>query len=311
VLTTFPESLRTFALRALADLGVEVRTGTLVTSIEPGVVRAGSTVIEADTVLWAAGVAASPLGRTLGVPVDRVGRVLVEPDLTVPGHPELYVVGDLAGFTHQGGRQLPGVAHVAGPGGQPLPGVAQVAMQQAGHVARIIREQVPAGSRRAFRYVDLGSLATIGRAKAVADFGWMRFKGYFAWLLWLFVHIMKLTGFRNRVVVLVQWAWAYVSYQRSIRLITGDDRSAEAALPPRSPTGSGRREHHDAARSDLPAEARPPEVAAAARRPDHGAEAGSNSGEDPAKSLTAQSRHERGTGATAEEATSSRGSSGS
>jgi NADH dehydrogenase len=214
VLTTFPEPLREFALRALRDLGVDVRTGTLVTGIEPGLVRAGDAVIEADTVLWAAGVAASPLGRTLGVPVDRVGRVLVEPDLSVPGHPEAFVIGDLA--------------HVPGPDGKPLPGVAQVAMQQATHVARTIATRVPPGSRRPFRYLDLGNLATIGRAKAIADFGWVRFKGYFAWLLWLFVHIMKLTGFRNRVIVLVQWAWAYVSYQRSIRLITGDERAAAA-----------------------------------------------------------------------------------
>jgi NADH dehydrogenase len=151
----------------------------------------------------------------MGVPVDSVGRVLVRPDLSLEGHPQVFVLGDLA--------------HLDGPDGKPLPGVAPVAMQQAQHVARIIRDAAARGDRPAFRYVNFGNLATIGRASAVADFGWIRLSGYVAWVLWLFVHILKLTGFRNRLVVLVQWAWAYVTYQRSIRLITGEEAATSRA----------------------------------------------------------------------------------
>jgi NADH:ubiquinone reductase (H+-translocating) len=207
ILTAFPEDLRAAAMRSLQDLGVEVRLGAVVTQIEPNVVWIGEERLEAGTVLWAAGVAASPLGRTLGVGVDRAGRVAVERDLTVPGHPEVYVIGDLALFTHDGA---------------PLPGVAPVAMQQAEHAARNIVRSIDHQSRLPFRYKDLGNLATIGRHSAIADFGRFRFSGWIAWMLWLFIHIMKLTGFRNRLVVLVQWAFAYFTYQRSVRLITGD-----------------------------------------------------------------------------------------
>jgi NADH dehydrogenase len=216
VLATFPEDLRQHAETSLRRLGVEVRTNLMVTRIADGIVEAGDQRIEAGTILWAAGVAASPLGRTLGVAVDRVGRVPVGPDLTIEGHPEVFVIGDLA--------------LASGPGGTPLPGVAAVALQQGQYVARVIAEVQPAAGRRPFRYVNLGNLATIGRASAVADFGWIRVKGYIGWLLWLFVHIMKLTGFRNRLLVLMQWAWAYVTYQRSVRLITG----REAASSPDS-----------------------------------------------------------------------------
>lgn len=207
VLPTFPPDLRRYAAQALRHLGVEVLTHTVVTHLEPGVVVAGERRIEAETILWAAGVAASPLGRTLGVPLDRAGRVIVEPDLSIPGHPEVFVIGDLACFI--------------GPDGTPLPGVAPVAIQQARHTARCIALTLRGRPRPPFRYVSPGNLATIGRARAVADFGRFRFAGWFAWLLWLFVHILKLTGFRNRLIVLVQWAWAYFTYQRSIRLITG------------------------------------------------------------------------------------------
>lgn len=168
----------------------------------------------AGTVLWAAGVAAAPLGRALGGPVDRAGRVLVEPDLSLPGHPEVFIIGDLASVT-QDGRLLPGVAPVA--------------MQEGAYVARLIRgisrgsQSITAG-RRPFRYHNPGDMATIGRAAAVADFGRFRMTGWIAWVAWLFVHILKLTGFRNRLLVLVQWAWAYFTYQRSIRLISGEDR---------------------------------------------------------------------------------------
>lgn len=207
ILAAFVPRLRDFAERALRDLGAEVRTNALVTAIDDRGVSIGSERIEASTVIWAAGVAASPLGRTLNVPTDRVGRVTVEPDLTVPGHPDVYVVGDLAIFTHT-------------PDGKPLPGVAQVAMQQGTHAARNAVRTFRGEPHVSFKYFDWGNLATIGRAAAVADFGRLKFTGYFAWVLWLFVHIMKLTGFRNRVLVFVQWAFAYFTQQRSVRLIT-------------------------------------------------------------------------------------------
>jgi NADH dehydrogenase len=213
VLGTFPESLRVNAARDLAAIGVEVRTNTAVTSLEPGRVRIGDEVIEARTVLWAAGVAASPLGRTLGVTLDRAGRVPVEPDLTLPGRDDVYVVGDMAAFRQPDGRLLPGVA--------------QVAMQGAAHAALNILRTLKGQPRRPFVYRNYGNLATIGRARAVADLGRIRFSGYPAWLFWLFVHIMQLTGFRNRLVVFVQWAFAYLTYQRSIRLITGQEVTSE------------------------------------------------------------------------------------
>ncbi|HMC75767.1 MAG TPA: NAD(P)/FAD-dependent oxidoreductase [Vicinamibacterales bacterium] len=209
VLPPFPEMLRDAARHDLERLGVEVRTGTLVTHIGAGVVQAGEERIEAATVLWAAGVAASPLGASLGVPLDRVGRVLVQPDLTVPGHPDVFVIGDLASL--------------AGENGRPLPGVAQVAMQMGVHAAHNIMRAVEGQPLRPFRYHNLGDMATIGRASAVADLPVMQLKGLVGWLAWLFVHIFNLIGFRNRVVVMVQWAWAYFSYQRAIRLITGTE----------------------------------------------------------------------------------------
>lgn len=206
VLPAFPPPLRAFARHALEKLGVEVRTGVVVTRVDDEAVQIGGERLPAGTVLWAAGVAAAPVGRALGAPVDRAGRVLVEPDLSIPGHPEVFVIGDLASVTQDG---------------RPLPGVAAVAMQEGAHVARMIRGE---GARRAFRYHNPGDMATIGRAAAVADFGRFQLTGWIAWMAWLFVHILKLTGFRNRIVVLVQWAWAYFTYQRSIRLITGDTR---------------------------------------------------------------------------------------
>ena len=222
VLTAFPEPLRAHAVESLRDLGVEVRLGTLVTRIEAGrVITREAGVIEAETILWAAGVAASPIGRTLGVPLDRAGRVVVQPDLTIPGRDDVYVVGDLATFVPPGASA-------------PLPGVAQVAMQQATHAGRNIVATLAGKPRTTFIYRDFGNLAAIGRARAVADLGWIRFGGVAAWTFWLFVHILKLTGFRNRAVVFVQWAFAYFTYQRSIRLITGD----EATSPPSSPSSS-------------------------------------------------------------------------
>ena len=217
ILSAFPEPLRAAARRDLERLGVEVRTNCLVTHVASGGVEFGSEAIQAATVLWAAGVAASPLGASLGVPLDRAGRVLVNPDLTIPGHPNVFVIGDLASLKDEKGRQLPGVA--------------QVAIQMGQHAARTIVRSIENQPYRPFRYKNLGNMATIGRASAVADFGWLTLRGYIGWLAWVFVHILKLIGFRNRLVVFVQWTWSYFSYQRAIRLITGPpaDGSAPSA----------------------------------------------------------------------------------
>ena len=214
LLAAFPEPLRQAALKDLQNLGVEVRLNSIVTDLAPGRVMIGDEAIEAETVLWTAGVAASPLGASLGVPLDRAGRVMVEPDLTVPGHRNIFVIGDLATMTDERGK--------------PLPGVAQVAIQMGRHAVRNVLRAIEKQPLRAFHYKDLGNMATIGRASAVADFGRFRLTGYIAWLAWLFVHLMNLIGFRNRLIVMVQWAWAYVSYQRAIRLITGDEPPAPA-----------------------------------------------------------------------------------
>ena len=223
ILSTFPDDLRAAARKSLDRLGIEVQEGTPVTAIDECAVQVGDKRVAAGTVIWAAGVAASPLGRSLGAPLDRAGRVQVTPELTVPGHPETFVIGDLA--------------VLAGRDGRPLPGVAPVAQQQAAHAARNIVRLMEQQPMRPFRYRDYGNLATIGRASAIADFGRVHLSGFAGWLVWLFVHIMKLVGFRNRVLVLIQWASAYFTYQRSVRLITGfgstgvSTRPAEAARP--------------------------------------------------------------------------------
>jgi NADH dehydrogenase len=208
ILSTFPESLRVSARRALVRLGVEVIEGRAVTAVADGAVWLGDETIAAQTILWAAGVQASPIGGTLGER-DRAGRVIVAPDLSVPGHPEVFVVGDLACFTHQTGR--------------PLPGVAQAAKQTGRHAARNVLRRLRGEPTRPFRYIDPGNLATVGRNAAIADFGWLRLSGYPAWLFWLFLHIFFLIGFRNRVSVMLQWAVSYLTFQRSVRLITRDD----------------------------------------------------------------------------------------
>lgn len=213
VLAAFPDELREAARADLTRLGVNVRTGKAVTNVGRGRVSVGDEIIEAETIIWAAGVAASPLGATLGAPLDRAGRVMIQPDLTIPGHKEVFVIGDLA--------------TLAGADGKPLPGVAQVAIQMGKHAARNIIRAVERQPYRDFVYQNLGNMATIGRASAVADFGWTTMKGYVGWLAWLFVHILNLIGFRNRLVVMVQWAWAYFSFQRGIRLITETAASAE------------------------------------------------------------------------------------
>ena len=207
ILPAFPESLSLRAADALKRIGVEVRTHAVVTRVTPDAVWLGSEQIRARTVLWAAGVAAAPLGRTLGVPLDRAGRVLVERDLSIPGHPEAFAIGDMCAFLHQTGA--------------PLPGVAPVAIQQGRAAAGNVRRRLRGRPTRAFRYRDRGSMATIGRAAAVAVVGRLELSGIVAWLAWLFVHIMFLIGFRNRFLVLFEWAWAYVSWQRGARLITG------------------------------------------------------------------------------------------
>jgi NADH dehydrogenase len=220
VLQTYPDPLPAFARRALERRGVAVWTGSAVTKIEAGAVHVGGDAIQAGTILWAAGVAASPLGASLGVPADRIdraGRVRVNADLTIPGHPNVYVIGDLAAFTGEDGTTLPGVA--------------QVAMQQGAHAARNIQSTIANESRTPFRYRFYGNMATIGRNSAIGDFGWMTLKGYPAWLAWLFIHVVQLIGFRNRLSVLLQWATSYFTYQRSVRLIT--DHAADEDQPAR------------------------------------------------------------------------------
>jgi len=212
VLATFPETLRASAEEDLRHLGVDVRTRTAVTYVGPGIVQAGDQTIASETVLWAACVAASPLGKSLGVPVDRAGRVLVNDDLSIPGHPEVFVIGDLASLN--------------GADGRPLPGVAQVAIQMGKHAVDNVVRTISGQPRTPFVYHDRGNMATIGRASAVADLGRIRLKGFVAWVAWIFVHILNLIGFRNRLVVMVQWAWAYLTFQRGVRLITGERAKA-------------------------------------------------------------------------------------
>ncbi len=209
VLSAFPPDLRQSALRQLNKLGVEVRLNSMVTEIREGEIHIGNEVVPAAVILWAAGVSASPLGKALGAPTDRAGRVLVEPDLSIPGHPEVFVVGDLASITYDGGK--------------PVPGLAPAAMQEGKFVGRQIKADLAGKPRQPFRYLDKGTLATIGRAAAVADLpGNIHISGFFAWLAWLSIHIFFLIGFRNRLAVMFDWAWSYLTYTRSARLITGE-----------------------------------------------------------------------------------------
>jgi len=213
VLAAMPDGLSASARRQLEQLGVTVHTGNAVTAIDADGVQMGAQRIDSRTVLWAAGVAASPIGRGLGVPLDRAGRVTVLPDLSVPGHPEIFVAGDLATVTDVTGR--------------PVPGVAPAAKQMGAHAAAAIRARLQGSAATNFRYRDFGNLATIGRRSGVVDLGRLRFSGAMAWWFWLLAHIFFLIGFRNRLSVMLNWAWSYWTYQRGARIITG----AEPAAP--------------------------------------------------------------------------------
>ena len=219
ILATYPEELSEHARRDLANLGVEVRTNTLVSEIGAHHVVAGTDRIHAHTILWAAGNAASPLGRELHATLDRAGRVQVEPDLSIPGRREVFVIGDLAATTTDG---------------KSVPGVAPAAMQMGAHAAKNIRRDLEQRERVPFRYRNKGDLATIGRYRAIADFGRFQLTGSLAWWFWLFLHIMYLAGFRNRLSVLVEWAYSYFTYERGARLITGTESveaSSQAPVP--------------------------------------------------------------------------------
>jgi NADH dehydrogenase len=209
VLPAFPEKLSAAAQRQLARLGVEVSTGRAITSVDEQGVRIGAEFIAARTVLWAAGVAASPLGRQLDADVDRVGRVQVAPDLSVPAHPEIFVAGDLACVTGAAG---------------PVPGIAPAAKQMGRHIAHALQARLAGRPTRAFRYRHYGLLATVGRMAAVVDLGWLRLSGLIAWWFWLLAHVYFLIGFRNRLVVLIDWAAAYFTYERGARIMVRTDQ---------------------------------------------------------------------------------------
>jgi NADH dehydrogenase len=211
VLASFPEDLQQSAAKQLRDMGVEVRTGVHVTNVTDDGVYIGDEFVPCRVKIWAAGNTASAVGASLGAPTDKVGRVIVNEDLTIPGHPEIQVIGDLANFSHQTGH--------------PLPGVSPVAMQQGRHAAENILGMVDGRKPQRFWYWDKGSMATIGKNKAVADLHWLHFSGLPAWIVWAFVHILFLVGFRNRLLVLFQWAWAYVTFNKGARLITRNFQS--------------------------------------------------------------------------------------
>ncbi len=205
ILPVYPETLTTKATKYLERYGVHVITGKRVTSITNEGVEVENTFIPAKNILWAAGNQASPILKSLDVPLDKQGRVIVESDLTIPGHPEIFVLGDAANAKDKKGN--------------PLPGLAPVAVQQGRYVAMILRRRIPKESRPPFRYVDKGTMATVGKTKAIGMFGKVQFSGFIAWLAWCFVHIFFLIGFRNRLIVLTQWLFCYFSPQRGARLI--------------------------------------------------------------------------------------------
>jgi len=213
LLAAYPPDLSESARKQLVELGVEVRPSTRATNLTEAGVQIGDEFIPCRVKIWAAGNNASFVGKTLGTPVDRVGCVIVNDDLTIPGHPEVQVIGDLANFPHQTG--------------EPLPGISPVAMQQGRHAARNVLAMINGRKPQRFRYRDKGTMATIGRNKAVADLKFMHLSGLPAWLAWLFVHIVFLVGFRNRLLVLFQWAWAYLTFDKGARLITRNFQSEQ------------------------------------------------------------------------------------
>jgi NADH dehydrogenase len=234
VLPAYPPDLSASAEKQLREMGVEVRTNAMVTNVEPDQVTVGNEKIPASVILWGAGVSASPLGRMLGVATDRAGRVLVEPDLSVPGHPEVFVVGDLAAARWpEKGADAKTDPTISDKGRQTrfVPGVAPAAIQMGKFAGRQIKRSLKGEPREHFRYLDKGSLATIGRSRAVADFGRLHVSGYFAWLSWLFIHLFFLIGFRNRIMVMAEWAWAYVTYNHSARLITEPKETVSKERP--------------------------------------------------------------------------------
>jgi NADH:ubiquinone reductase (H+-translocating) len=216
VLGTYPKSLSDSAKRQLESIGVEVRLNSFVTEIESGRVKVGDEWIDCDVVLWATGVAASPLGKQLGAETDKAGRVFVSPDLSVPTAPNVFVIGDMATLKMENG--------------EPVPGLAPAAMQEGTLVAKNILREIDGSPRKNFHYVDKGTMATIGRSKAIADIRGWKFSGLIAWFMWLFLHVVLLIGFRNRIYVLLDWAWAYLTRERSARLITGDAEELRDAL---------------------------------------------------------------------------------
>jgi NADH dehydrogenase len=216
VLGSFHESLSEKAKKQLENLGVEVYLNSMVTAIEPGRIKVGDEWIECDVALWATGVAASPLGAALGAETDPAGRVIVEPDLSIAGHPNIFVIGDMA--------------YIKQESGEPVPGVAQGAMQGAAHVFANIFADARGVTRKPFKYKDLGSMATIGRNAAIAEFMGFKLSGFIAWAAWLFVHLISLIGFRNRLWVLSEWIWAYFTRHHSARLITGDAEELKEAV---------------------------------------------------------------------------------
>jgi NADH dehydrogenase len=217
VLPAYPEDLSASAERQLTEMGVEVQTNAMVTNVEQGLVTVGKDKIPAAAIIWSAGVSASQLGKMLGAPIDRAGRVLVEPDLSVPGHPEVFVAGDLAAVKMSDTKWVPGVAPAA--------------IQMGKFAARQVRRSLDGKPREKFVYWDKGTLATIGRSHAVADLGKLHFSGFLAWLAWLFVHLFFLIGFRNRLLVMSEWAWAYLTYNQGARLITELHKSESTAAP--------------------------------------------------------------------------------
>src|SRR5689334_1592961 len=216
VLSAYPEDLSASALKQLQELGVEVITGTHATNLTDNGLEVAGKFIPCRVKIWAAGNVASFVGKTLGVPVDRAGRVIVQEDLTVPGHPEVQVIGDLAHFTDKKGKILPGVSPVA--------------IQEGRHAARNILHMIEGAQPQAFYYWDKGSMATIGRNRAVADLNFIHFSGFLAWLAWLFIHVLYLVGFRNRIAVLFQWAWAYLTFNKGARLITRNFQAEQRPL---------------------------------------------------------------------------------